>query len=122
MTLWVSYDLAQNWSSPRRKTRGTQPLYPDLAIEICLTLLVVFRLALRQTQGFVQSLSKLMGQKFVESDFSTLSRCGKGLKLAQTPRVASIPTTLIVDCAGLKMHGGKHWHEEKHGTKKTRTT
>lgn len=29
VTIWVSDDLAQNWSSPRRKTRGGQPRYSD---------------------------------------------------------------------------------------------
>ncbi len=55
LTVWVSDDVARKWSSPRRKTRGGQARYTDLAIEICLTLRVVFRLALRQTQGFMRS-------------------------------------------------------------------
>ncbi|MEO9782206.1 transposase, partial [Sedimentitalea sp.] len=61
LTVWVSDDVARKWSSPRRKTRGGQARYTDLAIEICLTLRVVFRLALRQTQGFMRSIAKLMG-------------------------------------------------------------
>ncbi|WP_299986039.1 IS5 family transposase [uncultured Ruegeria sp.] len=122
VTIWVSDDVAQNWSSPRRKTRGGQPRYSDLAIEICLTLRVVFRLALRQTQGFMRSIAKLMGMEFLVPDFSTLSRRGKALKLVQNRRAASRPTTLIVDSTGLKVHGGNDWHEEKHGTKKARKT
>lgn len=46
LTLWVSDDVAQNWSPPRRTTRGDQEFYSDLVIEICLTFRVVFRLAL----------------------------------------------------------------------------
>ncbi|MFA3919106.1 IS5 family transposase [Ruegeria hyattellae] len=122
VTIWVSDDVAQNWSSPRRKTRGGQPRYSDLAIEICLTLRVVFRLALRQTQGFMRSIAKLMGMELVVPDFSTLSRRGKGLQLAQNRRAASKPTTLIVDSTGLKVRGDNGWHEEKHGTKKARKT
>ncbi|MEM9129473.1 MAG: transposase [Pseudomonadota bacterium] len=52
MMIWVPDDLAQNWSSPRRKTRGGQPCYSDLAIEITLTMRVVFRLAMRQGQAW----------------------------------------------------------------------
>ncbi|MFA3919335.1 IS5 family transposase [Ruegeria hyattellae] len=122
VTIWVSDDVVQKWRSPRRKTRGGQSRYSDLAIEICLTLRVVFRLPLRQTQGFVRSLAKLMGMALVVPDFSTLSRRGKGLKLPQNRRAASKPTTLIVDSTGLKVHGGNDWHEEKHGTKKARKT
>jgi hypothetical protein len=79
LTLWVSDDVAKMWSSPRRKTRGGQAFYLDLANEVCLTLRVVFRLALRQTQGFMRSIAKLMGLDLVVPDYSTLSRCGKGL-------------------------------------------
>ncbi|WP_372574767.1 IS5 family transposase [Ruegeria jejuensis] len=122
VTIWISDEVAQIWSSPRRRTRGGQARYSDLAIEICLTLRVVFRLALRQTQGFMRSIAKLMGMEFVAPDFSILSRRGKGLKLAQNRRAASKPTTLIVDSTGLKVHGGDGWHEEKHCTKKARKT
>ena len=122
VTIWVSEDVVQNWTSPRRKTRGGQSRYSDLAIEICLTLRVVFRLPLRQTQGFVRSIARLMGMDLVVPDYSTLSRRGKGLKIAQNRRAASKPITLIVDSTGLKMHGGNDWHEEKHGTRKTRKT
>lgn len=122
VTIWVSDDVAQNWSSPRRRTRGGQTRYSDLAIEICLTLRVVFRLALRQTQGFMRSIAKLMGMELAVPDFSTLSRRGKGLKFNRNRRAANKPTTLIVDSTGLKVHGGNNWHEEKHGTKKARKT
>jgi hypothetical protein len=122
LTVWVSDDVAQNWSSPRRKTRGGQAFYSDLAIEICLTLRVVFRLALRQTQGFMRSIAKLMGLDLVVPDYSTLSRRGKGLKIVQNRRASDKPITLIVDSSGLKMRGGSDWCTEKHGGKKARKT
>jgi DDE family transposase len=57
LTVWVSDDVAKMWSSPRRKTRKGQAFYSELAIEICLTLRVLFRLALRQTQDFMWSIA-----------------------------------------------------------------
>ncbi|MFA3919899.1 transposase [Ruegeria hyattellae] len=78
VTIWISDELVKSWRSPRRKTRGGQARYSDLAIEICLTLRAVFRLPLRQTQGFVRSIAKLMGIDLAVPDFSTLSRRGKG--------------------------------------------
>ncbi|MFA3919299.1 IS5 family transposase [Ruegeria hyattellae] len=122
VTIWVADDVVQKWRSPRRKTRGGQSRYSDLAIEICLTLRVVFRLALRQTQGFVRSIARLMGVDLVVPDFSTLSRRGKGLKIAQGRRAASQPITLIVDSTGLKVRGDNGWHTEKHGIRKARKT
>jgi hypothetical protein len=117
LTVWVSDDVAKVWTSPRRKTRGGQAVYSDLAIEICLTLRVVFRLALRQTQGFMRSIANLMGLDLVVPDYSTLSRRGKELLIAQNRCASDRPITLIVDSTGLKIHGDCGWHEEKHGTK-----
>ncbi|MFA3919881.1 IS5 family transposase [Ruegeria hyattellae] len=122
VTIWVSEDVRENWASPRRMTRGGQSRYSDIAIEICLTLRVVFRLPLRQTQGFMRSIARLMGMDLVVPDFSTLSRRGKGLRIAQNRRNASKPITLIVDSTGLKVRGDNCWHEEKHGTRKARKT
>lgn len=34
LTVWVSDDVAEFWSSPRRKTRGGQARYSDLAIPV----------------------------------------------------------------------------------------
>ncbi|MEO9778555.1 MAG: IS5 family transposase, partial [Sedimentitalea sp.] len=122
LTVWVADDVAKDWSSPRRKTRGGQPLYSDLTIEICLTLRVVFRLPLRQTQGFVRSIVKLMDLNITVPDYSTLSRRGKGLKIVPQRQASDEPITLIVDSTGLQMHGGTEWCTEKHGGKKPRKT
>lgn len=51
LTIWISEDALGLWSAPRRTTRGGQRRYSDLAIELCLTLGVIFRQPLRQTQG-----------------------------------------------------------------------
>lgn len=122
LTVWVSDDVAEFWASPRRKTRSGQARYSDLAIEICLTLRVVFRLPLRQTQGFMRSIAKMMGLDLVVPDYSTISRRGKGLKIVQERHASDKSITLIVDSTGLKIHDGCGWHEEKHGTRKARKT
>ena len=118
LTVWVADDVAQSWAAQRRKTRGGQARYSDLAIEICLTLRTVFRLALSQTQGFMRSIAQLMNLDIPVPDFSTLSRRSTGLKIRQHPRCSDDPITLIVDSTGLKMHGGNGWNTEKHGSKK----
>ncbi|WP_367180526.1 transposase [uncultured Ruegeria sp.] len=73
---------------------------------------VVFRLALRQTQGFIRSIAKLLGLDLVVPDFSTLSRRSKRLKITQHRCALDKPITLIVDSTGLKMHDGNGWCEE----------
>ena len=81
VTVWLSSEVEALWRAERRKTRGGQPTYSDLAITVCLTLGVVYKQPLRQTEGFVRSLVKLMGVDICVADFSTFSRRGSGLDL-----------------------------------------
>ncbi len=62
-----------SWAAPRRATRGGQRKYSDLAIEMCLTPGMVFRQPLRQTQGLMCSIAKLLCVEIAVPDFSTLS-------------------------------------------------
>lgn len=122
LTIWIADDVAQNWAAPHRKSRGGHARYSDLAIEIYLTLGGVFRLALRQTQGFMRSIAQLMSLDLPVPDFSTLSRRSTELNIQHLPRRSDSPITLIVDSTGLKMHGGNGWNAENHGTTRPRKT
>jgi len=109
------------WSAPRRTTPGGQPHYSDLAIELCLTLGMVFKQPLRQTQGLMRSIGKLLSVEIAVPNFSTLSRRGNGLTLRSQPRANSqAGIQLVVDSTGLKMFGEGDWFEEKHETKRKR--
>lgn len=89
LTVWISEDALELWSAPRRTTRGDQPRYSDLAIELCLTLGMVFRQPLRQSQGLMRSIAGLLGINIAVPDFSTLSRRGRGLVLQTRQRADS---------------------------------
>jgi hypothetical protein len=56
LTLWVTPEVLDGWNAARRTTPGGQAVYSDLAIETGLMLRFVFHLALRQTEGRVDSL------------------------------------------------------------------
>ncbi|MBB6261474.1 hypothetical protein FHS77_002029 [Paenochrobactrum gallinarii] len=112
------------WSAARRKSRGGQPKYSDLAITLFLTLRVIYHQPLRQTQGLMRSVARLMGLDISVPDFSTLSRRGKGLVLPLArPQVANNePVHLVVDSTGLKIFGAGEWLENKHKIKIKRKT
>ena len=78
LTIW--FDPAMTWDATPTGKRGRQPVYGDAAIQTCLTMKVLFGMALRQTTGFVQSLLRLIGLDWAVPDFSTLSRRQKTLK------------------------------------------
>jgi len=118
LTIWVSSDVQNHWAAPRRGSRGGQPRYSDLAITLCLTLGMVYKLPLRQTQGLMRSISKLMQLDVPVPDFSTLSRRGKGLHLPAKPAAKRTdPVHIVVDSTGLKIFGEGEWLESKHKTK-----
>ena len=56
LTLWLTPEAVASWKAPKRKSRGGQHRYSDLAIETALTLGLVFGLRLRQTEGLLGSL------------------------------------------------------------------
>ena len=60
------------WAAPKRSSPGRQPLYSELAIELVLTLRLVFHLALRQAEAFSHSVLRLLGLALSVPDHSTL--------------------------------------------------
>lgn len=121
LTVWISDDALVLWSAPLRTTRGGQARYSDLAIETCLTLGMGFKQPLRQAQGLMRSIAKLLGIVIAVPDFSTLSRRGNGLALQTKPGAHSqAGIHLVVDSTGLKVFGEGEWLEQKHKTKRKR--
>ena len=106
LTVWISDDALALWAAPRRTARGGQPRYSDLAIELCLTLGVVFKQPLRQTQGLMRSIARLLEVEIAVPDFSTLSRRGSDLILQARPRANNQAVIhMVVDSTGLKIFG-----------------
>ena len=106
VTVWLSPEVEAAWRAERGKTRGGQAVYSDLAITVCLTLGMVYKQPLRQTEGFVRSLVKLMGVDIRVPDTSTFSRRGAGLILPMRSRAErNDPIHLVVDSTGLKIFG-----------------
>ena len=120
--IWFDPAILPGWRAGGVRNRGGKLIYSDLAIETCLTLRVVFKLPLRQTQGFVRSLFRLMDLGLPVPDFSTLSRRGRRLDIKDEPQLGDGPITLIVDSTGLQVHSGRAWMQQKHGIKKARKT
>jgi len=59
LAVWFDPDMV--WCAPPTGKRGRQPEFSDAAIQICLTMKVLFGMPLRQTTGFVESLLRLAG-------------------------------------------------------------
>ena len=70
ITLWIDEEVLAGW----RATGGQGLPYSDAAILCALSLRVVFRLPLRQTQGFLLSLKQLLGLTIEVPHYSTFCR------------------------------------------------
>jgi hypothetical protein len=120
LTIW--FDPEMTWEARPTGKRGRQPTYSDAAIQTCLTMKVLFGMALRQTTGFVESLLQLSGLDWSVPDFSTLSRRQKTLAVNIPYRGSEGPLHLLIDSTGIKVEGEGEgeWNARKHGGAKRR--
>jgi hypothetical protein len=120
LTVWSTDAAIAAWRAEPRTTRGGQLQYSSLAISTALTLRAVFRLALRQTEGLIGSIIRLLGLDLAVPDHSTLSRRAETLQVLR-PRSNREPVHLLVDSTGLRLCGPGEWLVEKHGTRTRRS-
>ena len=121
LTVWFSDEAIAAWRAEPRTTRGGQPRYSALAIRTALTLRAVFRLALRQTEGLIGSILRLLGLDLAVPDHSTLSRRAETLEVPRPYASSGGPVHLLVDSTGLRLCGPGEWLIEKHGTRRRRS-
>jgi hypothetical protein len=107
VTIWFDPEMYGD-ARPSVK-RGRLQKFSDAAIQIFLTMKVLFGMALRQTTGFVESLLRLTGLNWEVPNFSILSRRQKTL-LVNIPYLGSKgPLDLLIDSTGIKVEGESEW-------------
>ena len=121
LTVWISQNVVQDWFHHGPKQRGAQKVYSDLSIETGLTLRMVFQLGLRQTEGFLASIIKLMELPVTAPNYSTLCRRQSQLTIKRPSRTNAEPIHLVVDATGVKVYGEGEWKVRQHGVSKRRT-
>jgi Transposase DDE domain len=121
ITFWIPGDCDSFWYHDGPPKRGAQWVYSDAAVETALIVKKVFNLALRQTQGFLDSVLGLLGTGLKSPDYSVICRRQAALKsvLEKFPNGGKID--LVFDSTGLKVYGEGEWKVRKHGASKRRT-
>ena len=123
ITVWIPADEAASvWRAPPTGRRGAPPVYSDAAIDLLSVLRFVYRLPLRATQGFAESLFREWGLDLPVPNYSTI--CRRTGRLSATVRrklLAKGPKDIAVDSTGLKVFGEGEWKVRKHGNDKRRT-
>ena len=112
-------DKEMTWLAPHDGGSGRRAVFSDAAIQFCLAIRVLFKLALRQIEpwerhwserpwrgGRVASLLKRAGLlKRAVPDYTTLCRRQKTLAVQIRCRRADGPLNLLVDSTGIKFLG-----------------
>src|SRR5436305_9677201 len=104
LTVWFTDEAVAAWRAEPRTTRGGQPWYSPLAIITALTLRAVFRLGLRQTEGLIGSILRLLGLDLAVPDHTTLSRRAATLEVPRS-RSGSGPLHRLSDARGRRWGG-----------------
>ena len=115
ITVWLSADAIAAWEPAGGGTRGGQRKYSDVAIKTALTLRLLLHLPLRQTEGFLTSLFRLMELDLPSPDHTTLSRRGQQLDVTLHHPPREKPLHLLIDSTGLSLVGEGEWAAVKHG-------
>lgn len=120
---WITEEAMKNWQAEEKTgKRGKPKQYSDTAIQTALTLQQVFRLPLRQTEGFLASILGKLAPSLKSPDHCTLSLRAKTLAVAIRVRpVSSEPLHIVVDSTGAKVYGEGEWKVRQYGWSKRRT-
>lgn len=123
ITFWFSEKCIEDWLSKEKSgKRGRPEKYSSIAIECGLTLKALLKLTFRSTEGFIRSLSELMGLNLEVPDYSLLCKRQRSLevKLPKKSLPAGEKLNILVDSTGLKIFGEGEWKVRQHGTMKKR--
>ena len=122
LCLWISEEILSQWYNTTPSTKKGRPaVYADAAILCAQQIRMLFGLALRQTEGFLLSLFRLMGIDKKVPSYTRLCRRLKTLPV-KIPRTKSKePRDIVIDSTGLKVYGEGEWKVRTHGASKRRT-
>ena len=118
LTIW--FDAEMDWDAKPSRKRARSRTFSDATIQTCLTMKVLFGMALRQTKVFVESLLRLTGLDWPVPDFSSICRRQRTLAVNIPYRGANGPLHLLIDSTGIKVEGEGEWNTRKHGGPKRR--
>ncbi|KAB8037181.1 transposase [Janthinobacterium aquaticum] len=78
-TMWFTEEAIAEWCPAKTGARGRPTKYSNVAIETALFIRQVFHLALRLTEGFMNSLARALKVEISIPDFSCISKRSIGL-------------------------------------------
>jgi Transposase DDE domain len=122
ISFWIDQETLDNWRNEQKTgKKGASNTYNDVAILLCLTFRVLWKMPFRQTQGFVTGLFSMMKIDLKVPHYTTLCRRMPALKVPLLPRISNEPIHVVIDSTGVKIYGEGEWKVRQHGKDKRRT-
>ena len=121
LTIWIEKGFEKSWHAPIlcNRLKGRPIKYSDKCINLMITVRHLFKLPLRQTEGFVKSIFTLLKLALQVPEFSRLSKRMKSslpsIKKDFNNSSFNESTYLIIDSSRLKVYGEQEWLETKYG-------
>tara|TARA_B100001964_G_C14163714_1_gene568025 strand:- start:172 stop:1152 length:981 start_codon:yes stop_codon:yes gene_type:complete len=122
--VWIDPECNTDWYYSGARTPGGKVVYSDLAIEVILRIRQIYHQPLRQTQGMMEDIARLLKLDVQIPDYSVVSRRAKKLNLSiqrftgnNVESGSNETTYMIIDSTGLKIYGEGEWSSAKHNSK-----
>jgi hypothetical protein len=74
ITIWFTKEAIDGWHPVKTGALGRTLVYLDHAIETAILIQQLFHLALRQTEGLMNSIARMMNAAATIPDFSSISK------------------------------------------------
>ena len=117
LTLWIEDGALEDWQTCGQ---GGRARYTDAAIQTSPMLRTAFKLVLRQTEGPMASVLKLMNLTISAPDHTTVSRRTVTLPVIQPALVPHGPLYVLIDSTSLQVYGTGLLLEAEHSAKSRR--
>lgn len=115
ITIWFTEAAINEWRPAKTGLRGRPQEYSDHAIEAAILIRQVFHLPLRQTEGFMVSLARIMNAAVSSPDFGSISKRSVELPRHMLRKALEPGSLVIVDSTGPTVRWSS-WHRRTHWT------
>ena len=113
ITIWFTQEAIEGWHPVKTGARGRPLVYADFAIETAILIRQVFSLPLRQTEGFMNSIARVINAAISIPDFSSISKRSMDLARHILSKALEPGSLVIVDSTGPKVYGKEEWYQVK---------
>jgi IS5 family transposase len=120
LEIWMDEGVKASWYYQGKAQRGAQYQYSDSCIELACIVRELYRLAYRQTEGFLESLVSRLNWKVQVPDYTIINRRRKSLDI-KIGGGGKEKKYIVMDSTGVKVYGEGEWKVRQHGWSKHRT-